>query len=69
MTDEQVELEIAKLKASADVKLARLEQRIKYKRRQKLYTLRNLEKRGKALRESGITEEILKGMDEADEEI
>ena len=69
MTDEQVELEIAKLKASADVKLARLEQRIKYKRRQKLYTLRNLEKRGKALRESGITEKILKGMDEADEEI
>ena len=69
MTDEQVELEIAKLKASADVKLARLEQRIKYKRRQKLYTLRNLEKRGKALRESGITEEILKGMDETDEEI
>ena len=69
MTDEQVELEIAKLKASDDVKLARLEQRIKYKRRQKLYTLRNLEKRGKALRESGITEEILKGMDEADEEI
>ena len=69
MTDEQVELEIAKLKASDDVKLARLEQRIKYKRRQKLYTLRNLEKRGKALRESGITEKILKGMDEADEEI
>lgn len=63
MTDEQVEIEIAELRASEDVQLAKLEQRIKYKRRQYLYTLRNLEKRGKALRKSGITEDVLRGMD------
>ena len=63
MTDEQVEKEIEKLSKSEDVKLAKLEQRIKYKRRQYLYTLRTLAKRGKELKKAGITEEILKQMD------
>ena len=55
LTDEQVEIEIKRLSKSEDVKLARKEQRLKYKRRQQLYTLRDLEKRGKKLAEQGIT--------------
>lgn len=55
LTDEAVEREIAKLTVSEEVKLARRELRLKYKRRQTLYTLRNLAKRGKELKESGIT--------------
>ncbi len=41
------------------VKLARREQRIKYRRRQQLYTLRVLEKRGKELMAQGVTMEAL----------
>lgn len=59
LTDEQVEREIERLTASPLVALARREQRLKYKRRQFLYQLRDLEKRGKALIESGITREVL----------
>ena len=55
LTDEAVEREIAKLTTSEAVKLARRELRLKYKRRQQLYTLRALEKRGKELEEAGIT--------------
>ena len=55
LTDEQVELEIERLKTSPMVQLARKEMHIKYKRRQALYQLRNLEKRGKALVKMGIT--------------
>ena len=50
LTDEEVETEIKALSASEYVMLARREQRLKYKRRQALYTLRSLEKRGRALR-------------------
>lgn len=56
LTDEQVELEIEQLKSSPYVKLARKAERVKYVRRQKLYQLRNLEKRGKALAAQGVTE-------------
>ena len=49
LTDEMVEAEIARLTKTEAVKLARREQRIKYRRRQQLYTLRALEKRGKQL--------------------
>ena len=59
LTDEQVEREIERLNASEAVALARREQRLKYKRRQYLYQLRDLEKKGKALLESGITREVL----------
>lgn len=55
LTDEEVELEIKRLSESEDVRLARREQRIKYKRRQTLYTLRALEKRGKELAKQGYT--------------
>lgn len=59
LTDEEVEQEIARLNASEAVALARREQRLRYKRRQYLYQLRDLEKKGKALMEAGITREAL----------
>jgi len=55
LTDAQVELEIARLNASEEVQLARQEQKIKFKRRQYLYQLRWLEKRGEQLMNDGIT--------------
>ena len=54
LTDEMVEEEIARLSDSPYVKLARAEQRIKYRRRQYLYQLRDLEKRGKKLHDEGF---------------
>ena len=54
LTDEMVEEEIARLTESPYVKLARAEQRIKYRRRQYLYQLRDLEKRGKKLHDEGF---------------
>lgn len=59
LTDEEVEAEIARLTKSEVVKLARREQRIKYRRRQQLYTLRAYEKRGKELMNQGVTMEAL----------
>lgn len=50
LTDEQVEKEIAVLRDDPDVKLARAEARIQYKRRQYLYGLRDLKKRGQKIR-------------------
>lgn len=55
LTDEQVEQEIAMLRTDPMVQLARKEIRLRYKRRQALYQLRNLEKRGIQLAEQGIT--------------
>ena len=55
LTEEAVEREIARLTATEEVKLARRELRLKYKRRQHLYNLRALEKRGNELIEAGIT--------------
>ena len=57
MTDEQVEMEISRLLNSDAVQLAKKEIRIKYKRRQYMYQLRNMEKRGKQLKADGITME------------
>jgi hypothetical protein len=68
LTDEQVEEEIAKLEGSPLVKLARKELRVRYKRRQRLYTLRNLEKKGKELAKAGITMEMLDNLDKECEE-
>lgn len=62
LTDEQVEQEIERLTNSPFVALARYEQRVRYRRRQYLYTLRDLEKKGKALEKSGITREMLAEM-------
>lgn len=62
LTDEQVEIEIERLKQSPYVALARREQRLKYRRRQVLYQLRDLEKKGLALTKAGITMEVLDAM-------
>ena len=62
LTDEEVEHEIARLQKSPHVKLANQEKRLREKRRMYLYSLRQLEKKGKALEEAGITYEILRDM-------
>lgn len=59
LSDAQVEKEIERLTNSEAVKLARREQRIKYRRRRQLYTLRTLEKRGRQLMAQGVTMEAL----------
>lgn len=63
LTDEQVEREIARLTKSPYVALARREQRIRYRRRQYLYQLRDLEKRGIALERAGLTDDVLDDME------
>ena len=67
LTDDQVEHEIERLNQSEYVALARREQRIRYKRRQYLYQLRDLEKKGRALAKAGITMDVLNGLNEVDE--
>ena len=62
LTDEQVEAEIERLNASEAVALARREMRLRYRRRQRLYQLRDLEKKGQALMAAGITREVLDAM-------
>ena len=59
LTEEQVEAEIKRLNQSEYVKLARKAERVKYARRQYLYVLRSLEKKGRALAENGVDEHIL----------
>ena len=66
LTDDEVEQEIERLTQSPYVALARIEQRIRYRRRQFLYTLRDLEKKGKALEKSGITMEVLNALADED---
>lgn len=62
LTDQEVEMEIERLLDSEEVKLAKKEQRILYKRRQYMYQLRNLEKRGKQLSKKGITVDNIEAM-------
>lgn len=66
LTDEQVEEEIARLTSCEEVLLSRKEQRLKYKRRQYMYQLRQMEKHGAQLKAQGITldnmEEMLYGV-------
>lgn len=62
LTDAQVEMEIVRLNASEEVRLARQEQKIKFKRRQYLYQLRWMEKRGEQLMNEGITMENIEEM-------
>lgn len=64
LTDDEVEQEIERLSNSPYVALARKEQRIRYRRRQFLYTLRDLEKKGKALEKAGIDMDVLNAMAE-----
>ena len=64
LTDEQVEQEIERLRNSPLVALARREQRIRYRRRQFLYQLRDLEKKGEALQKAVIDMEVLNALAE-----
>lgn len=66
LTDEEVVAEIERLRESPYVKLARRETALRYQQRQKLYNLRNLEKRGKELAAAGITMDVLNGCAEED---
>ena len=68
LTDEEVEKEIERLSASEAVALARREARLRYKRRQFLYQLRDLEKKGQALLKAGINREVLDAMYACNEE-
>lgn len=58
-TDELVEAEISRLLASPDVQLAKKELALINRRKQYMYKLRSLEKRGKRLQAEGWTEEAL----------
>lgn len=62
LTDIEVEREIERLLDSPLVKLAKKEERIRYKRRQYLYQLRGYEKKGRELAAAGITMELLERM-------
>ena len=62
LTDEQVALEVERLKDSEYVRLAQKEIRLKYKQRKWLYQLRYLERRGKQLEAEGMTLENMEEM-------
>lgn len=62
MTDDQVEREIEMLKNSPDVKLYKKYEYARNYRRQYLYALRSMEKKGKELRANGLTEDNLEKM-------
>ena len=62
LTDEQVEDEIARLLQSPHVKLAKKEQQIRYRRRQYMYSLRLMEKKGKQLEADGVTMRSLEAL-------
>lgn len=66
-TDDEVEREIARLENSDAVKLARREKAIRERRRQRLYTLRMYEKRGRQLMAQGVTMEALDIMEDAED--
>lgn len=61
-TDEMVEEEILRLQKSPLVKLARREEAIRNRRRQYMYQLRSLEKKGRALAAQGVTLEELEAL-------
>lgn len=64
-TEEDIEQEISRLKGSYYVKLAKKEERVRYRRRQYAYTLRMYEKKGKQLAALGVTIESLDELDES----
>ena len=62
LSDEAVEDEIERLRKSHHVALAKREEQIRYRRRQYMYKLRALEKKGKQLEAEGITMEQLEDL-------
>lgn len=65
LNDEAVEQEISRLMDSDYVKLAKNERYVRNKRRQCMYNLRCMEKRGKMLEAEGITMDYLRSLDGA----
>ena len=66
MTDLDVEQEIERLKDSEAVQIAKAENQMLYRRRQYMYKLRWLEKRGKELLAQGKTMDDFKDKEEAE---
>lgn len=66
LTDEEVEQEIERLRKSEFVKIAKQEEQIRYARRNLLYNLRSLERKGRQLYEIGWRAE---DADEADYDV
>lgn len=66
LTDEQVERKIERLLNSPRVKLAKKAERIRYRRRQYLYSLRTYDRKGRELEAAGVTMEMLDQMDKED---
>ena len=64
LTDDEVELEIERIRSSEAYKLAMAEKQYKYKRRQIMYTMRWYEKRGKELIAEGKSVDDFKESDE-----
>lgn len=62
LSDERVEEEIARLLSSEEVKVAKAERRQQNRRRQYLYSLRSMAKRGRELVENGFTEKDFRGV-------
>lgn len=62
LTDAEIEAEIKRLSGSPAVKLAIKENNLKNKRKQRLFHLRWLEKRGKELLAKGITPENIEAV-------
>lgn len=63
LTDEEVELEIARLTESPFVKLAKREMAVRNRRRKYFWNLTYLEKRGKKLAAEGVTMDSLNKLD------
>lgn len=62
LTDEEVEIEIHRLRQSEDVKLAKKEMNIRNRRRQYMWGLKCMERRGAQLREMGVTFENIESV-------
>lgn len=67
LSDEDVEREIDRLLNDDFVKLAKKEEQVRYRRRQYLYKLRVYKKKGKELAASGITMEMLNGLESGED--
>ena len=59
LSDEEVEQEIARLQKSPHVKLAKAEEKRRYRRRKYMYVLRALENRGRELEAAGLAADLL----------
>lgn len=66
-TSEAVEAEIARLQRSPLVALARKEERVRNRRRQYMYALRQYEKKGRQLKANGVTVEALEKLGASDD--